>query len=126
MLSKRMTRSVLSRGHLGTRIVWVRLEDPICNIFVVVTYIPHKGRTVTPTAQYTPNDIQKLLNTVPKKDYIILGGDLNCQLQHNVPDCTGKWIMTQKAENGHGERVLDLMRAHNLLAVGTAFKPKRK
>ena len=49
---------------MGTRIVWVRLEDPICNIFVVVTYIPHKGRTVTPTAQNTLNDIQKLLNTV--------------------------------------------------------------
>ena len=109
-----------------TRIVWVRLEGPICNLFIVVAYIPHKGRSVPPTAQATLNQVDALLKTVPKQDCIILGGDLNCQLQRNVQGCTGRWSMTQKPDNGHGENVLDLMRSHDLFAVDTAFKPKRK
>ena len=126
MLSARMTHCVLSRDHVGTRIAWVRLEGPICNLFVVVAYIPHKGRSVPPTAQDTLGQVDALLKTVPKQDCIILGGDLNCQLQRNVPGCTGRWSMTQKADNGHGEKVLDLMRSHDLFAVDTALKPKRK
>ena len=126
LLSARMTRCVLSKGHVGTRIAWVRLEGPICNLFVIVVYIPHKGRSVAPTAKDTIEQIDNLLRTVPKQDCVILGGDLNCQLQRNVQGCTGKWCMTQKADNGHGEVVLDLMRAHDLFAAGTAFKPKKK
>ena len=86
LLSPRMTHSVLRCGHVGRRIAWVRLEGPICNLFIVVAYIPHKGRSVHPTAQDTLKQIDTLLKTVPKQDcIIILGGDLNCQLQRNVP-----------------------------------------
>ena len=126
LLSCRMARNILSKGHVGTRIAWVRLKGPICNIFVVVTYVSHKGRTAKPTATDTIEALDKLLKTVPKQDCIIMGGDLNCQLQRNVPGCTGRWSMTQKDDNGHGEKILDLMRAHDLFAAGTMFKPTRK
>ena len=126
LLSARMARCVLNKGQVGTRIAWVRLEGPICNLFVVVVYIPHKGRNVSPTAEDVIEQIGKLLQTVPKHDCVILGGDLNCQLQRNVPGCTGKWSMTQKADNGHGTMVLDLMRTHDLFTVGTALRPKKK
>ena len=121
LLSCRMAHNILSKGHVGTRIAWVRLKG-----WWSPSYVPHKGRTATPTVTDTIEALGKLLTTVPKQDCIIMGGDLNCQLQRNVPGCTGRWSMTQKDDNGHGENILDLMRAHDLFAAGTMFKPARK
>ena len=45
LLSPRMAERVMAQGRVGARIVWVRLKGPICNLFVIVVYIPHKGRT---------------------------------------------------------------------------------
>ena len=84
LLSNRMARNVLSKGHVGTRIVWVRLRGPICNLFVVVVYVSHKGRQTSPTASDIIQELNKLLMTVPKQDYIVLGGDFNCQLQRHA------------------------------------------
>ena len=90
MMSPRMADKVLDEGHVGTRIVWVRLKGPICNIFYVVCYIPHKGRSQKPLASDTIAQLEELLKTVRKSDCIILSGDFNCQLQRNVEGCTGK------------------------------------
>ena len=51
---------------------------------------------------------------------------MNCQLQRNVPGCTGKWSMTQKADNGHGERVLELMREHGRPIRGRWAPPSNR
>ena len=126
MLSNRMTNKVINSGHVGTRIAWVRIAGPVCNIFYVVVYIPHKGRTTKPMTKDTILQLKELLRTVSRSDCIILGGDFNCHLPRNVKGCTGKWCMTQKMQKGHGQDMIDLMREHNLFAVDTLFKPKRK
>ena len=53
-------------------------------------------------------------------------GDLNCELQRNVKGYTGKWCVTKRKDNGHGEEILALMRAFDLFAADTLFKPERK
>ena len=126
MLSPRMAAKTLDSGHVGTRIAWARIKGPICNIFYIVVYIPHKGRTVAPKAEDTIAQLEKLLQTVRKSECVIIGGDFNCQLQRSVQGCTGKWCMTKYENKGHGNKILDMMRAHDLCAVGTFFKPKRK
>ena len=126
MLSSRMANKMISSGHVGTRIAWARIAGPVCNIFYVVVYIPHKGRTTKPMAKDTIMQLKQLLRTVNRSDCIILGGDFNCQLPRNVEGCTGQWSMTQKMQKGHGQDIIDLMREHNLFAVDTLFKPKRK
>lgn len=109
------------------RIAWVRLKGPICPIFFIVVYIPHKFRDVTPQAADTINELAALLKTIPKNDCVVITGDFNCQLRRNVPGCTGKWCMTKKNEQqGHDQEILDLMRANDLFAVDTRFKPKAK
>ena len=125
LLSKRMADKIMSSGSVGTRIVWARLEGPVCNLFVIVVYIPHKGRS-NPCAQDTINQIKVLLSTVRSHDCIILMGDFNCQLRRNVSGCTGKWCMTKRKDNGHGEEMLNLLRRFDLFAVDTLFKPARK
>ena len=59
MLSPRMADKVIGQGHVGTRIAWVRLSGPVCNIFYVVVYIPHKGRTQKPVAQDTITQLKR-------------------------------------------------------------------
>ena len=126
MLSDKIADKVIDQGHVGTRIVWVRIAGPVCNIFFITVYIPHKGRT-KPTAADTISQLRKLLRTVRKSECIVLCGDFNCQLQRNVQGCTGQWCMTKKAnQNGHGDEILDLMRENDLFAVCTQFKPRRK
>ena len=126
MLSNRMADKLLDEGHVGTRIAWVRIKGPVCNIFYIVVYIPHKGRTSAPYAEDTILQLRKLLRTVRKSECVILAGDFNCQLQRNVPGCTGQWSMTKRPDEGHGELMLDLLRENDLFAVGTLFRPKKK
>ena len=121
-----------SSGHIGTRIEWVRLKGPMYNIFYIVVYIQvvvvHKGRTVAPQAEDTIVQFTQLLQTVKLKqsECVILGGDFNCQLQRFVSGCTGKWCMTQHENKGHGNKILNMMRTHDLCAIDTFFKPKRE
>lgn len=126
MLSKRMEGKILSCDSVGARIAWVRLAGPICNIFFVLTYVPHKGKTKKPMAEDTIQRIRDLLKKVKKRDCVVLCGDFNCQLQRNVPECTWKWCMTKRQDNEHGVQMLDLMRDYQLFAVDTLFKPMRK
>ena len=127
MLSPRMTDKVMSEGHVGTRITWVRINGPVCNIFFIVVYIPHKGRKQKPMTQDTDTQLKSLLQSIRKTDSVILGGDFNCQLQRNVSGCTGQWCMTEKPNrNGHGDEILSLLREHDLCAVDTYFKPQKK
>ena len=58
MLSNRMADKLLDEGHVGTRIAWVRLKGPVCNIFYIVAYIPHKGRTCAPYAKDTVQQLR--------------------------------------------------------------------
>ena len=42
LFSERMEKHHRDSGHVGTRIVWVRITDPVYNVFFVVVNLPHK------------------------------------------------------------------------------------
>ena len=129
LLSKNFCSKILAKGNVGARIVWVRLDGPVCPLFVVCVYIPHKYKDKKPCAAEVIAQLEDLLSNCEKlkpNDCIIVMGDLNCKLQRNVPNCTGKWLMNKRPDNGHGESILSLMRTHDLFAVNSLFRPKRK
>ena len=126
LLSPRMADMILGSGRVGARIAWVRLAGPVCNLFVIVVYVSHRGRTKAPFAADTLTQIKELMATINKADCIVWMGDLNCELQRNVEGCTGKWSMTKRKDNGHGEEVLALMWTFNLFTVDTLFKPSSR
>ena len=80
LLSPRMADRILETGCVGTRIVYARLEGPVCDLFIVVPYIPHKGRKRAPYAEDTIAQLRELLATVGKTCCIVVMGDLNCEL----------------------------------------------
>ena len=68
LMSARMADKALDQGHVGTRKAWVKLKGPVCNIYFVVAYIPHKGRTKAPYASDTIALLDELLRTFKKSD----------------------------------------------------------
>ena len=127
LLSRRMRTHVDKSGHVGTRIVWVRIRGPVCPTFFITVYMSHKFHTSTPTTQDTLAQLQALIKTVPQGDCLVICGDFNCQLKRNIPGLTGQWAMTKQHEKkGHDKELLDLMRTYELFAVDTKFKPKAR
>ena len=80
LLSPRVADRVLGQGCVGSRIVWVRIAGPVCNLFIIVVYIPHRGRTKAPFTQDTLAKVTELMKTIKKGDCTIWMGDLNCEL----------------------------------------------
>ena len=129
LLSQRFSKKILAQGAVESRIVWVRLDGPVCPLFVVCAYVPHKYKTTTPNAEDVLQQISHLLQNcrdLKPNDCIILLGDFNCELQRNVQGCTGRWFMNKRKDDGHSDKVIELLRAHDLFAVDSLFCPKRK
>ena len=128
LLSQRFSSRVLAQGSVGSRIAWVRLDGPVCPLFVACAYIPHKYRKTTPQAADTIHDLNTLLSSckdLKPADCIIVMGDFNCELERNVQGCTGRWLMNTRPDNGHSADIISLMRSQDLFAVDSLFRPKR-
>ena len=83
LLSDTAEKQVESFGSEGERVCWVRLRGPICHLFIIGVYMPHRART-TPKQGDTMHDLEKVLSCVPQGDCICVAGDFNEQL----PACT--------------------------------------
>ena len=120
LLSKRFANKVLSQGSMGSRVVWVRIDGPVCPLFTVCAYVPHKFKKITPLAKDVIQQINDLLTNCKKlkpTDCIVLMGDFNCELQRNTQGYTGSWLMNKRPDDGHSTQVMDLLRSHDLFAV---------
>ena len=127
LLSQRFAKKVLGQGSVGSRIVWVRIDGPVCPLFIVCVYIPHKYRQ-NPCATDILGQLETLLSDckkIKKNDCLIIMGDFNCELQRNIPGVTGQWLMNKRPDNGHSKDLVNLMQAHDLFAVDSLFRPKR-
>ena len=51
-------------------------------------------------------------------------GDLNEQLESCIKDRTGKWTAGPKSPNS--DKIIEMMRLHELTAANTLFEPKHK
>ena len=72
------------------------------------------------------NDLLSKCKELKPNDCVVLMGDFNCELQRNVAGCTGRWVMNKRADKGHSSQVMSLLRDHDLFAVDSLFKPKKK
>ena len=106
LLSQAAEQKVLSFGSTGERVCFVRLEGPVCNLFIVATYLPHRGR-VNPNQDDTIADLHEALKKALPNDCIVLLGDLNEQLGPNIQNRTGKWSGGQSSKNA--DKILYLM-----------------
>ena len=121
MLSDRAQKKVQDFGSEGERVCYVRLKGPVASIFIIAVYVPHRGR-VAPCQDDTLKDVENVLRRVPQGDCVCLLGDFNEQLQGGIKGRTGKWVGGPKSKNA--DKIMDLLRLHELTAVNTLFQPK--
>ena len=122
LLSDRIAKKVRSFGSEGERICWARIKGPVCHLFVIAIYLPHRGRT-SPSQDDTLADLRKVLATVPTHDCLCILGDLNEQVEAEVQGHTGKWTAGPASRNAG--KITELMRLNQLVAVNTLFRPKK-
>ncbi len=122
-LSPRARRAVIHSGTVGRRIVFARLRGRPFNLFLICIYVPHNGRT-EPAQVDTYCQLEELLETVPKRDAVILLGDLSSRLHRHAGNggLVGRWCMHTRADRG-GMKLENLMENHCLRAVSTNFQP---
>ena len=127
LLSERFAKNVLAQGSVGSRIAWVRINGPVCPLFIVCIYVPHKFRQ-QPCATDVLSQLETLLSDckkIKKNDCLIVMGDFNCEIQRNIEGVSGKWFMNKRPDDGHSKDLVHLMQAHDLFAVDSLFRPKR-
>ena len=106
LLSKRFSKKILAQGSVGARIVWVRLDGPVCPLFVVCAYIPQKYRTAAPQAADTIHGFLINCKNIKPTDCVILMGDFNCELERNVQGCR---LMNKRPDDGHSTTTCSLL-----------------
>jgi len=122
LLSDRLVKKVTAFGSNGERVCWVRIRGPVCHLFVVSVYLPHRGRTA-PAQGDTLADLQEVLSDVNPHDCVCVLGDLNEQVEASIKGLTGKWTGGQASKNA--DKVTQLLRLNQLAAVNTMFQPKK-
>jgi hypothetical protein len=122
LLSPTALKKVESFGSQGERVCWVRLKGPICHLFVIGVYLPHRGRT-QPSQDDTLLDLEKVLSIVPQGDCICVAGDFNEQLPANAQGRTGVYVGGQASANS--DKIVQLLQRHDLVAANTLFTPKK-
>ena len=120
-----MEKKVISYGNNGCeRLCWVRLRGPSYNVYVICVYMPHRAR-VKPCQNDVLRQLHAALRKVPKGDCVIVMGDFNEELPKNVANHTGTHTCSLDGSRNSGKMV-GLMRTHDLFAVNTKFRKRRK
>ena len=100
LFSDRIVSRVTSFGSEGERICWARIKGPVCHLFVIAVYLPHRGHTM-PSQDDTLNDLHKVLSEVPEHDCVCILGDLNEQVEANIQGHTDSYTAGPPSKNAN-------------------------
>ena len=122
--SQKATRSVMSWQPISDRIIQIRLKSNFQNVTVINVYAPTNEAEDYIREEFY-EQLQQVFNEVPKKDIIILLGDLNAKVgsdNKGKEECMGTQGLGNMNENG--ELFSDFCNFNELIIGGTIFKKK--
>lgn len=120
LFSQRFSSRILTQGAVGSRIVWVRLDGPVCSLFVVCVYIPHKYKN----HPCEKDVIEQLGNLLSNYKYL---KPTDCVIvMRNVQGYTGRWLMNKRPDDVHSADIMTLKWSDDLFTVDILFRPERK
>ena len=122
-LSNKAASLCYDSGHIGARIVWVKLRGFTCDMCVVGVYIPHRFRKRAPFQTDTLQELREFLHTIPSSMQVVVAGDFNAKLARNMEGIVGKYAMHPRCDEG-GSELASIMRETDLVAASTYFLPK--
>ena len=106
IVNKRVQNAVLGCNLKKVRMISVRLQGKPFNITVIQVYAPTSNAEEAEVEQFC-QDLQDLLEPIPKKDVLFIIGDWNAKVaSQETPGVTGKFGLGMRNEAGQRLRVL--------------------
>ena len=102
----------------------LRIKGKFNDITLINTYAPTEDKTEEIKEQFY-DDLQSMVDKVPKSDVTIILGDVNAKLgkEPAYQKITGKHTLHVET-NRNGERLCDFATANNMIVMSTQFQHK--
>ena len=100
MVNKRVRNAVLGCNLKNDRMIFVHFQDKPLNITVIQVYAPTSNTEEAEVERFY-EDLQGLLELIPKKDVLFIIGDWNAKGgSQETPGVTGKFGLGMRNEAG--------------------------
>ena len=124
MVNERVRNALLGCNLKNDRMISVRLQGKPFNITVIQAYAP-TSNTEEAEAEQFYEDLQDLLELIPKTDVLFIIGDWDAKVEsQETPGVTGKFGLG--VWNEAGQRLLELCQKNALVIANTLFQQHEK
>ena len=102
----------------------VRLQGKLFNITVIQVYAPTSNAEEAEVEQFY-EDLQDLLELIPKKDVLFITGDWNAKVaSQQTPGVTSKFGLGMR--NEAGQRLIEFCQENALVIANTLFQQHKR
>ena len=124
ILKKNIAQTILGYNPVNDRIISVRLQGKPLNITLIQVYAPTTGAEEVDIEEFY-SKLQKVIDDTPKKDVLIIAGDLNAKVgDEEEIEITGRFGLGQR--NNAGERLIEFCKENSLCIMNTQFKQHKR
>ena len=119
MVTKRVQTAVLGCNLKNDRMISVHFQGKLFNMMVIQAYAP-TSNTEEAEVEWFCEDLQDLLELIPKKDVLFIIGDWNAKVgSPETPGVTGKFGLGVR--NEAGQRLIEFCQENTQVIVNTLF-----
>ena len=120
MVNKRFRTAILGCNLKNDSMISVRLQGKPFNITVIQVYAPNSNTEEAEVERFY-EDLQDLLELLPKKDVLFIIGDWNAKVgSRETPGVTGKFGLGMR--NEAGQRLTEFCQENALIIANTLFQ----
>ena len=124
MLNKRLQNVVLGCSLKNDRMLSVRFQGKPLNITVIQVYAPTSNTEKAEVERFY-EDLQDLLELIPKKDVLFIIGDWNAKVgSQETPGVTGKFDLG--VQNEAGQRLIEFCQENSQVIANTLFQQQKR
>ena len=124
MVNKKVQNAVLGCNLKNDRMISVCFQGKPFNITVIQVYAP-TSNTEEAQVEWFHEDLQDLLELIPKKDVLFIIGDWNVKVgSQETPGVTGKFGLGTRNETG--QRLIEFCQENALAITNTLFQQHKR
>ena len=124
MVNKTVQNAVLGRNLKNDRMISGRLPGKPFNITVIQVHGPTSNTEEAEVERFY-EDLQDLLELIPKKDVLFIIGDWNAKVgSQETPGVAGKFGLGM--QNEAGQKLIEFCQANTLVIANTLFQKHKR
>jgi hypothetical protein len=122
---KEIQKHIISYELHNERLCKLRVKGKYNNIIFINAFAPTEDKTEE-VKDHFYDDLQSIVDKVPKSDITIILGDVNAKLGNELAykKITGKYTLHEET-NRNGELLCDFAAAKNMIVMSTQFQHKQ-